>query len=138
MTSQSQLYPSARQLFSTGGLNWLTSNIKMALLADSFTPDFTQQYLSGIPSGSILATSANVASLTATNGYCGGATTSLGVVSSPVTAGKLIFYKDTGDPTTSPLIVFFDTPDLPGLPAVLDGQQYYVYANLNYGGWFRL
>lgn len=138
MSGNTQLYPLARQLFATAGLNWATSNIKMALIVQSYVFDPTAQYISDIPSGDILATSGNVTGLSAAAGYCTGDTTSLGVISDPRPAAYLIFYKDTGTPTTSPLIAFFDSPDLPGLPAVLDGLEYFVYKNLSFGGWFRL
>lgn len=138
MTSRSQIYPHARQLFATAGLDWATANIKCALLAAAFTPDFTQQFLSGINSAYILATTANIAGKTGANGFLDGNTTSFGVVSSTAAAGYLLFYQDTGSPSTSPLILFLDTPDIPGMPQVLVGLQYFVYQNLTYGGWARL
>ncbi len=139
MASRSQLYPNARQLFATAALNWTTSNIKVALLPASYNPDFTNVHLSDLLAAvTPLATTGNITGLTAVNGVCGGNSTSFGVLSSPVLAGSMVFYKDTGTPSTSPLIVFFDTPDLPGLPAVLNGLNYFVYQNFTFGGWFRL
>ena len=139
MASRSQLYPLARQLFATGALNWPASNIKIALLPVTFTPNFAAQYLSDLQAETtIMATSGNITGLTAVGGYCNGNSTSLGIVSSPLVAGALVFYKDTGTPSTSPLIVYFDTPDLPGLPQVLTLDEYFVYQNFSYGGWFRL
>ena len=140
MASRSQLYPLARQLFATGALNWPASNIKIALLPVTFNPNFTTTvYLSDLQAATtIMGTSGNITGLTATNGYCGGNSTSLGIISSPLKAGAIVFYKDTGTPSTSPLIAYFDTPDLPGLPQVLTLDEYFVYANLSYGGWFRL
>ena len=90
MTSRSQLYPLARQLFATGALNWPASNIKIALLPATFTPDFTAQYLSDLQAATtIMATSGNITGLTAAGGYCGGNSTSLGIISSPLVAGAL-------------------------------------------------
>jgi hypothetical protein len=139
MTSRSQLYPYARQLFASGMLNWAGSNIKIALLPVTFTPNFTAKFLSDLQAATtIMATSGNITNLADTNGYCDGDSTSLGIISSPLVAGALVFYKDTGTPSTSPLIVYFDTPDLPGLPQVLTLDEYFVYKNFSYGGWFRL
>lgn len=138
MTSRSQLYPLARQLFATGALDWATANIKVCILAAAYTPDFTQQYITGIPSGYIITTSDNIAGKTGAAGYLDGDTTSLGVVDSPALAGYLLLYQDTGTPSTSPLVLFLDTPDIPGMPQVLDGFEYFIYANLTYGGWARL
>lgn len=138
MTSRSQLYPLARQLFATGALNWATANIKAAVLAAGYVPDFTQQYLSGIPVGAVLGTTPNLTGKTGAAGYLDGNTASFGVISSPALAGYILFYHDTGSPATSTLIAFFDSPDLPGMPQQLTGIDYFLYANLTYGGWARL
>ncbi len=137
MASRSQIYPLARQQFATGALNWATANVKAALIAAGYVPDFTQQYLSGIPAGVILATTANIAGKTGAAGYLDGSTTSFGVVASG-TAAFILFYVDSGVPSTSVLVLFLDTPDLPGMPQVLTGLQYFIYQNLTYGGWARL
>jgi hypothetical protein len=138
MSSLSQIYPLARQLFATAALNWATVTVKAALLAAAYTPDLTQKYLSGIPASAILATSPNITGKTGANGLLDGNTTSFGVVSSASPAGYILFYQDTGNPATSPLVLFLDTPDIPGMPQILDGLQYFLYANLTYGGWARL
>lgn len=138
MTSRSQLYPNARQLFATAGLNWATSNIKIALMTAAYNPNFANVYLSDLDTSNLIVTSGNITGLSATNGYLTGDTTGLGVIADPRAAGALVFYKDTGTSTTSPLIGFIDTPDLPGLPQVLVGFNYFVYKNVSYGGWFRL
>ena len=138
MSSRSQIYPLARQLFVNAGLDWATSNVKALLLAAAYTPDFTQGYLSGIPSAFILATSGNIAGKTGANGLLDGNTTSFGVVSSTAKAGYILLYKDTGVPSTSPLILFLDSPDISGMPQMLTGLQYFLYKNSTYGGWARL
>ena len=138
MSSRSQIYPLARQLFATAGLDWATVNVKACILATAFTPDFTQQYLSSISPAFILGTTPNITGKTGVNGLLDGDTESFGVIDSPATAGYILFYQDTGDPTTSPLILFLDTPDVPGMPQILDGLQYFIYENLTYGGWARL
>lgn len=138
MSGLSQLYPIARQAFATAALNWPAASIKIMLMANGYIPDFTNQHLSDIPAGQIVATSGNIAGLASSNGYCTGDTTSFGVISSPTEVGSIILFQDTGTPSTSKLIVYFDTPDLPGMPQVLEGFDYYFYQNVSYGGWFRL
>lgn len=138
MTSRSQIYPLARQGFAQGTLNWATANIKAAILAAAYVPDFTQQYLSGIPASFILAKTGNIAGKTGNNGFLDGNTTSFGVVLSSAAAGYLLLYQDTGTPATSPLVLFLDTPDVPGMPQILTGLQYFIYQNLTSGGWARL
>lgn len=138
MSSRSQIYPFARQLFATAALNWATATVKAALIAAAYTPDFTQQYLSGIPSSVILGTTGSIAGRTGVTGLLDGSTSSFGVISSSLPAGYILFYADTGNPTTSPLILFLDSPDIAGMPQLLTGLQYFVYQNLTYGGWARL
>ncbi len=138
MSGRSQLYPLARQLFATGGLDWATANVKACVLASAFTPDFTQQYLSGIPAGMILGTTPNLTGKTGAAGYLDGDTASFGVISSPAQAGYILFYQDSGNPSSSVLIAFFDSTDLAGMPQSLVGLEYFLYANLVYGGWARL
>ncbi len=137
MTSRSQVMPLARQMFAQGSLDWATANIKAALIAAGWNVDLTQQYLAGLPAGAVLATTANIAGKSGDAGYLDGNTTSFGIVPSG-TAGFIMFYQDTGNPATSPLILFLDTPDIPGMPQVLTGLQYFIYQNLTYGGWARL
>jgi hypothetical protein len=138
MASRSQLYPLARQLFATAQLNWPNAAIQCALLASAYVPDFTQQYLAGIPSSYILAQTGNIQGLSASGGYLNGYTTSFGVVDSEAEAGYLLFYEATSSPETSTLILFIDSPDIQGMPQILDGLQYFLYQNLTYGGWARL
>ncbi len=137
MASRSQIYPLARQGFAQATLNWATTNVRAAILASAYTPDFTQSYLSGIPAAAILATTAYIAGKTGVNGLLDGDTSSFGVVGAGI-AGYILFYEDTGNPSTSRLILFLDTPDIPGMPQVLQGLQYFIYQNLTYGGWARL
>ena len=134
----SQLYPTIRQDFATKNFDWTANTVKILLMDSNFVPDFTKQFQSDIPSGNLIATSANITGRTAVLGYCDGDTVGFGVVSDPRVAAAIVFFEDTGTPSTSRLIAFFDTANLPGLPMVLTGLDYFVYQNLNYGGWFRL
>jgi len=129
--------PLARQGFAQGTLNWAAGNIKACLLSAGWNVDLTQQYLAGIPAAAILATTGNILGTTGAAGYLDGNTTSFGVVAAGI-AGFIMFYQDTGNPATSKLILFLDTPDIPGMPQVLTGLQYFIYQNLTYGGWARL
>lgn len=136
--SRSQLYPIARHLFATAALNWLTGNTKVLLMANGYNPNFANQFLSDVMAGAILATSSNIANKTESLGYCSGDTVPFGLIDTGQVAGSLIFYQDTGNPATSPLILFIDTPDVYGLPATLQGFSYYLYQNIVAGGWFRI
>jgi hypothetical protein len=109
------LYDTGRNAHLTAGVSWLTDTIKAVLvdLAD-YTPSFsTQQFLSDIPAGARVATTAAFTSKTAVAGVADAA--------DPVFPGAtgdqseaIVIYKDTGTPATSQLIAFIDSAT--GLP----------------------
>lgn len=116
------LYDYGRQLFLTGSINWLTDNIKVTLVdTDHYTVDTaTHQFLSSISSPARVATSANLSGKTATAGIADADNTSFtSVVGSRCEA--IVVYKDTGDESTSPLIVYIDTST--GLPITPNGAD---------------
>ncbi len=138
MSGKSQFYPNARHLFATGALSWTVGNYKCLIMASGYSPNFaTDTYLSDVPAPAIIATSPTITGIGESLGYLTGDTIPFGVISSALIAGSLIFFKDTGVPSSSPLIVYVDTPDVAGFPQALTGFNYYVYKNL-VGGWFRL
>jgi len=137
MSGRTALYPLTRQQMVTSAFHWTALNVKILLMANTYIPDFTNVHLGDVDAASIIATSPSITGLAATDGICDGDTTDFGVLVDPRVAGSLIFYNDTGTPSTSNLIVFFDTPDLPGMPQVLQGFDYFVYKNISFGGWFR-
>jgi hypothetical protein len=133
----SQLYPHARELFATAALDWTGGTIKAMVLDSGFVPDFTKKFLSDVNAGSIIATSGNITSRTAADGVCDGDTINFGPITDPRTAASLLFFKDTGTPSTSPLIAYYAAADVLGFPVVLNGYTYYLYKNVA-GGWFAL
>jgi hypothetical protein len=138
MSGLSQLYPNIRQQFATAGFSWPAANPTLLLMAESYVPDFTNVHLADIDPSQIIATSNPITGLTATNGYCSGDNVDFGVIEDARVAASIIFFDNTGDSTTSQLICYLDTPDLPGLPTSLVGFDYFLYQNVSYGGWFRL
>jgi hypothetical protein len=114
----SSLYPLFKQLLLSPGANLATANIK-AVLVDSadYTYSATHQFLSDVPGAGRVATSANLASKTVTNGVFDAAdVTFTGVTGDPSEA--LILYIDTGTATTSNLIVYIDTVSGPAALSV--------------------
>jgi hypothetical protein len=116
------IYDKTRQLFLEGSstVAWLTANIKLVLVdATSYTPvQATDQYLTAIPSGMRVATSANFSSKTSTIGVANAA----GVVLSAVSGAQcamFVIYADTGTAGTSPLITHQDS--YAGLPVTPNG-----------------
>lgn len=116
------LYDHGRQAFLEGGVAWLTDNIK-AILVD--TADYTanlstDQYLSAISghTGAVVATSSNMTTKTSTAGVADCDNFAFATVTGDPSEA-IVFYKDTGTASTSPLIAYIDTAT--GLPVTPNG-----------------
>ena len=114
------LYDKGRQAFLEGNIDWLNDNIK-AVLVDTatYTVDLVNdQYLSDIPSGERVATSANFFTKTTTAGVADAADITFTTVTGDQSEA-LVIYKDTGVEGTSPLIAYIDNAT--GLPVTPGG-----------------
>ena len=114
------LYSKAKEGLLNGTINWATGNIKVVLVdTGTYSPSLaSNQYLSDIPSGARIATSANLSSKTVTGGVADAADVVLSAVSG-ATIEAAVFYQDTGTASTSPLIYFCDMGT--GLPITPNG-----------------
>ena len=112
------LYTLGRQAFAAAGINWTSDTIKVALVSAAYTPILaTHQYLSDL-GANVIGTAQTLTSPTNSGGVLNGA----GVTFSSVASGTVtyvVIYKDTGTPTTSPLIGLIDSAT--GLPVVANG-----------------
>ena len=109
------LYDLGRQAFLLGDIDWVADNIKCVLVdTNDYTHNIaTNQFLSDIPGGARVATSANLTGKTATNGVADADDVSFpGATGDPSEA--LVIYQDTGSAATSRLIAYIDTAT--GLP----------------------
>jgi len=135
---QSQLFPSARNLFLTGQLDWTSGTWKAVLLPHSYTPTFAEEFLEDIPVAQRVAISEEIDGKTAVGGAAGCSAIELGLLLSPTICSKLVVYKDTGDEATSPVVLFVGDEGLTNEPFALLGFEYFVYPNATIGGLFRL
>jgi hypothetical protein len=115
-----QMYGLGRQAFLAGSIAILSDNIKVCLVSTaSYTLSInTDQFLSDIPGGAIVATSGNLASKSDTLGVFNAATVTFTAVTGAA-AALVVLYKDTGTGSTSPLIGAIDTGT--GLPVTPNG-----------------
>ena len=114
------LYNGGRQRFLEGSIAWLTDNIKAVLVTSGYTFSNSNNFLSDIPGGDVVATSPNFGSKTSTAGVADAADLLFSAVSgSP--ANAVVIYKDTGVAGTSPLIAYIDTAT--GLPVTPNGAD---------------
>jgi len=114
------IYQLGRQAFLEGKIAWLTDNIKLVLVSSAYGVNLsTDQFLSIIPGGAIIATSGNFTSVTSTNGIANAAGVTCSAVPGGSTVSYVVIYKDTGVSTTSPLILYMDTAT--NLPVTTNG-----------------
>ena len=116
------MFDKGRQKFLEGSIAWLTDNIKFVLVdTGAYTVDLANhEFLSDIPGGARIATSANLSSKTSTAGHADAADEILTSVSG-ASCEAVIFYKDTGNAATSPLFLYIDTGT--GLPITPNGAN---------------
>lgn len=114
------LYYKGREKFLDGAISWSSDNIKCVLVdTATYSVDIANdEFLSAIPAGERVATSANFTTKTVTNGTADADDVVFSSVSGDVSEA-LVIYKDTGVDTTSPLIAYIDTAT--GLPVTPNG-----------------
>ena len=97
----------------------LSGDVKAVLvdLAD-YTFSATHEFLTSVPAGARVATSANIASKTVTDGVFDGGDVTFNTVSGDPSEA-VILYHDTGVEATSRLVAFIDTAT--GLPVTPNG-----------------
>lgn len=114
------LYPSAKELLLTGGLNWMSDDIRIALVRGyNFT--LTHDYLNDVTGsgGEIVATSGALTGKSVTLGVVDADDVTLGSVPSGAACSAVIVYKEGANNASRALIAFFDTGI--GLPVTPNG-----------------
>lgn len=119
------LYDLGRESFLKGEISWSGDNIKTVLVdTASYTANLaTDQFLSDIPAGERVATSANLASKTTVDGDADAADVTFSSVTGDQSEA-LVIYQDTGTAGTSRLIAYIDTAT--GLPVTPNGGDIQV------------
>lgn len=133
------LYGKYRQkcLEGTGGVVWLTDNIKAVLVdaADYTVSIDVHEFLSDIAAGGRVATSANMTGKSSTLGVADVADfTFTAVTGDP--SEVIVYYKDTGTASTSQLIAYIDTAT--GLPVTPNGGDINVQIDNGANKLFKL
>ncbi|MGD9989300.1 hypothetical protein [Pseudonocardia sp.] len=105
----SAIYPKAKEQLLQAGINLSSANVKVVLVDGAdYTYSTAHEFLSDVPSGGRVATSANLGSKTFTGGVFDAADTSFTAVTGDPSE-ILIVYVDTGTASTSRLIAYIDT-----------------------------
>src|SRR5262245_203931 len=106
MAFGSFMYKNARSKFSRGQLNWLTANVKCALVSAGYSASRDHVYMSDVTG--VIARSGLVTNKDEDGGICRcDIPEFLALLSGSAVMG-MILYVDTGDDTTSQLLYFSD------------------------------
>jgi hypothetical protein len=118
-----RLYDVSRQGYLTGTLDWDSDSMKAALLSISYSPNYsTDQHFSDVSTFQV-GSSVALTSVTSGAGVAEAANVTFTAVTG-LQVGSVVVYKDTGTPSTSPLIFLVNTGT--GLPVTPDGTDIVV------------
>lgn len=114
------MYDKAYEAFGNAQINWLADTIKVVLVdTGTYTLNAaTHEFLSDIPSGARIVTSAALTGKTNVLGVLDAADASWPAVAGP-SGEAVVIFKDTGTAATSRLIYYLDTAS--GLPVTPNG-----------------
>lgn len=130
------LYDYGRQAILDGSIDYGSDSIRVALVSSSYGPNLSSdEFLSDVPSGAIVATSDPLTGKTEAAGVARADNATLNSVSGAHIA-YLVIYKDTGAPTTSRLLAFIDTAT--GLPYTPNGGSITISWDTGPDGIFKI
>lgn len=102
------IYPSAKALFLTAGLNLSSLTIKAALVTTSGSYSSAHDFYNDV-SANVIGTPQTLGSKTTTSGVFDAADVTYTAVAGGSTVGSIVLYNDTGVSSTSDLIAWIDT-----------------------------
>lgn len=121
------LYASGRESFSTGEIDYSTDTIKLALMADTYTPNLSEDEFWSDISSNVVGTPQTLSGKTSTNGVTGCLDVMFTGIEAENNVDYIVVYKDTGTPSSSTLIALYDTA--PGLPFTPSGANIVIAIN---------
>lgn len=125
-----KLYPKFKQALLGAGVNLVTGTIKAQLIDSSaYAYADAHQFLSSVPVGARYGTPATLVNKTVVNGVFDAddalfTSVPAGATGTTDKEEAIVLFRDTGDPTTSELILFIDTAT--GLPVTPNGGNIVV------------
>ncbi len=132
------LYDKAREKYLSGGLDWLTDNVKAVLVeigGGNYNFSAAHEFLNSIAGADRIATSGALGSKTAFSGVADADDATFLAVTGPQ-SGAVVLFVDTGLDTTSSLIAFIDTAI--GLPVTPSGGDITVQFDAGVNKIFKL
>lgn len=146
MAASTTIYNLARQSLMSAGINYTSDTIKIALLSSSYTPNQAHQYFSDVSASQVSTTNTGYTAGGATLGTktltANGNTYTARSAAAQWTAGSAgltaryaVVYKDSGTPSSSPLICYVLLDTTPSDVTATSGGTFTVTPDAT-NGWF--
>lgn len=121
MSATNTLYDKARQRFLEGNINWNTDTIKAMLVTNAYTLNASvHEYFNDVTSGAIVSgATVTLTGKSTTGGAADAADVTFTAVAAGTVVDAIILWKDTGTPSTSPLLAYLGNAT--GLPITGNG-----------------
>lgn len=110
----SDIYPSARTLAATTGINWLTWDVRIVLVDNGYVYDTAHDFLDDVAGAARVATSTALTTKTVVSGVCDADDVAFASLSGDTVTG-IIVYRHTGVESTASLLVYYDRLSTGGL-----------------------
>lgn len=115
-----RFYAKGAELTLTADIDWVADTIKVHLMEDTYTPNFTTNDYRDDIAAHIVAT-VTLASKSATGGVFDCADVVFPTVASGHTCNAVVFTQDGASDATSPLLIYVDDADITNFPVTTSG-----------------
>lgn len=112
-------YPKGAQKILGGAINFASDTIKACLVSSSYTFSTAHEFVSDL--GTRIGTDQTLAGKSVTGGVFDADDLDFGPLAPGSTVKAVVLYKDTGNPSTSPLWLYLDSGPNVGLPFATNG-----------------
>lgn len=110
-------YPKGMEKLLSGAINVTTNTLKAALLPSTYVYSVAHEFLSQL--GTVIGTAQELTGKSITDGVFDASDLDFGALAPGSVIGSVAVFKDTGNSTTSPVLLFYDT--VVGLPMNTNG-----------------
>lgn len=114
-----KFYPKGAEKVLNGAIDFSTDTIAVGLVSNAYTFSVNHEFLSSL--GSLVGTPQVLAGKTITDGVLDADDAQFGALAPGSTVKALAIFKDTGNPSTSPLLCYLD--EVTGFPFATNGGE---------------
>lgn len=114
-----KFYPKGAEKVLSGAVNFAADDISVALVSSTYTYSNTHEFLSSV--GSLVGTPQTLTNKTVAGGVFDADNLAFGALAPGSTIKALAIFKDTGNPSTSPLLCYLD--EVTGFPFNTNGGE---------------